>query len=513
MFKRVIQAFILSLFLLAAAAQAYALEENSNLPVIREYLGDGIKITSYSTAWNSEAQLQSVYKELLNNFHGEEVKLLSDIYLYPYGENSKQGEYNIRYTRYDSGKMVMLPGRSINIYDCNARTTLGQIARTLAHEYGHHFTYYYVMKNENKSFEDENTLYQKIRGLEGNPSVNNGEHRWNLAEIAAEDYVAYFGSPAARASAVLYDITDYQARNNTLGTLSSDIFNLSPQENMEIPLAAVFPAVRDYWLKASGYKGQAFAPLPSTPYLYLDSVSTIDASRYGKQGILPSIRLRWAPAENDEGGNMEYTVVAYADAPGSTPVSIPVKTVRNGGEPSAIIGYYEAGRTLYTDGILDYTGKTVLLRVYVQDAAGNINGSNTLRVDARAFPEVTASSALSSGNSDIRVLYDDSFINFTDVRPQIIEGRTLVPLRKLFEVLGASVAWNSEDGTITARNEDTDILLKIGSNTAYLDGMPVALDVAPQIINARTVIPLRFIGESFGKTVDWDAVERVVVIK
>ncbi len=99
-----------------------------------------------------------------------------------------------------------------------------------------------------------------------------------------------------------------------------------------------------------------------------------------------------------------------------------------------------------------------------------------------------------------------------DVPPVVKEGRTLIPVRAISEGFGAQVAWDGETQTVTITKENITITLKIEEKIATLDGQEVALDVPAEIMNSRTVVPLRFIGESLGLTVEWDADERIIEI-
>ena len=92
-----------------------------------------------------------------------------------------------------------------------------------------------------------------------------------------------------------------------------------------------------------------------------------------------------------------------------------------------------------------------------------------------------------------------------DVAPQIVNGRTLAPLRAIFEALGATVQWNPADQSITAAKGNTTIKLQIGSTTALNNGAQITLDAAPTIVNGRTLAPVRFVGEALGAQVSWDA--------
>ena len=93
---------------------------------------------------------------------------------------------------------------------------------------------------------------------------------------------------------------------------------------------------------------------------------------------------------------------------------------------------------------------------------------------------------------------------YGNVRPVIENGRTLAPVRAVAEALGAEVAWDSQTREITISKDDIFVRMAVGENVAYVNGTRIQLDAAPQIINDRTLVPVRFIAESFNLTVDWD---------
>ncbi len=100
-----------------------------------------------------------------------------------------------------------------------------------------------------------------------------------------------------------------------------------------------------------------------------------------------------------------------------------------------------------------------------------------------------------------------------DSPPLIIQGRTLVPVRFIAEAFGATVEWVRETETIIIELEDTMIVLQIGNQTAFVNGKAQILDAPPLIIQGRTLIPVRFIAEAFGATVEWVRETETVVIK
>ena len=96
-----------------------------------------------------------------------------------------------------------------------------------------------------------------------------------------------------------------------------------------------------------------------------------------------------------------------------------------------------------------------------------------------------------------------------DVNPFIESDRTLVPMRAIFEAVGASVSWDEEDRTVHAIREKNGELslvsLQIDSATAFVNSEAKELDVPAKIVNDRTFVPLRFVVESLGEQVEWDA--------
>jgi len=99
-----------------------------------------------------------------------------------------------------------------------------------------------------------------------------------------------------------------------------------------------------------------------------------------------------------------------------------------------------------------------------------------------------------------------------DQMPVIVNDRTMVPLRGIFESLGARVNWIDATKTIIGTKGDKTITLQIDNTFANVAGNDVTLDVAPQIISSRTMVPVRFISESLGAEVGWDGDTRTVTI-
>ena len=99
-----------------------------------------------------------------------------------------------------------------------------------------------------------------------------------------------------------------------------------------------------------------------------------------------------------------------------------------------------------------------------------------------------------------------------DVPAQIVDSRTLVPLRAIFEALGATVEWDGETRTVTSEMDGTNIKLTIDDKNLYVNGEAKVLDVPAMIIEGRTMVPARAVAEAYGATVAWDGETRTVTI-
>lgn len=117
-----------------------------------------------------------------------------------------------------------------------------------------------------------------------------------------------------------------------------------------------------------------------------------------------------------------------------------------------------------------------------------------------------------ASNDDIKVAIDGEYVEF-DVQPQLINDRTMVPLRAIFEALGAEVDWDNDTQTVIAMKNDVTVTATIGSTKMYIDDEEKIMDVAPMLIDGRTLVPVRFVAEAFECDVDWNGSEQTVYIE
>ncbi|TCP57799.1 copper amine oxidase-like protein [Tumebacillus sp. BK434] len=109
-----------------------------------------------------------------------------------------------------------------------------------------------------------------------------------------------------------------------------------------------------------------------------------------------------------------------------------------------------------------------------------------------------------AGTSSQPDVYVDGVKLPFDVQAVNDHGRVLVPLRMIFESIGAEVTWEAKTSTVVGKRDGVTMRLPIGKKTATVGGKTVTLDVPAKLINGRTMVPVRFINESFGNLVKWD---------
>lgn len=104
------------------------------------------------------------------------------------------------------------------------------------------------------------------------------------------------------------------------------------------------------------------------------------------------------------------------------------------------------------------------------------------------------------------VLYTNDTVTpyYLDVQPIMKYDRVYVPVRGVIDKLGAEVAWNEVDETVFLSANGNTILLKPGQDTALVNGRQVKMDVPSELINGRTLLPIRFVAENLGYKVNWE---------
>lgn len=113
--------------------------------------------------------------------------------------------------------------------------------------------------------------------------------------------------------------------------------------------------------------------------------------------------------------------------------------------------------------------------------------------------------------NSLLVMLNGRYLDF-DVAPIIVNSRTMVPMRTIFEALDASVHWDPETKTIIATHGGDIITMQVGQNAMFLNDKKIELDVPPEIIDSRTLVPLRAVAEALNTKVFYNTDTKTVVI-
>ena len=125
---------------------------------------------------------------------------------------------------------------------------------------------------------------------------------------------------------------------------------------------------------------------------------------------------------------------------------------------------------------------------------------------------VLSSATLTFANeNEISVYVEGQKVSF-DVPPQTINDRTMVPIRAIFEVMGATVNWDNATQTAICTKDNTVVKMTLKSKIEYINDVPYEMDVAPVIVDNRTLAPARYVAEAFGYFVNWDGNTKSVLI-
>jgi hypothetical protein len=306
-----------------------------------------IQIISYHSQWKSSSKLQKVWQELMRNTHYGELKYLKKINIRPGIRASNYvGRY---YTK--NGKRYYFTTSEINYYPDRDGGDNLSLAKTLAHEYGHHYTMYYLWIKEGIQLDTDSwkkSKYAKTRGLVNNSQVSeNAEHKWKPAEIAAEDYFQLLGSINGRKA----------VNTNGLTSWNTDMYNIRPQENMGLTLAAQVSNLYSYLLGLAGQKTTNKNMPPKAPTLSFDEVWEDNIGRL-------NFRLKWTKSGDDKPNPITYTVLEYANLLSiPTPIAFGVDKL-SGEKP---LGVNEVGVKYY--------------RVLALDPQGMIVSSNLININ------------------------------------------------------------------------------------------------------------------------------------
>ena len=357
----------------------------------------GFPIISYSEKWTDE-KLVSIYEELIRNEHGNEIFAVSSVLLHP-GQAETGGvevavagthitqhiEYPVYFhlpgvvpssLRYDiRGKKSV-----IELYNMDEYQSVDEVAKTMAHEYGHHYTMYYFMQSDEAVLESE---YYRMRGAAdfGRQVFFDSDedyftnHMWSIYELAAEDYVQLMGSPNAKKPQSYLDVFDVleSSKQDYKIFANPSTYNVYPQENIYLPLADEIPRLRDYYYDFINKQNDLEAFEPFDFGLTITRKSSFGYVHY---------EITWNKPTNDK--DAIYTLVCY-DLDGQ--VFLPVRTVQGNAEPKARVGTATrtSGTTIYsmklTGSAGEITDESRLFKLYVLWPDGRMQSSELFHAD------------------------------------------------------------------------------------------------------------------------------------
>lgn len=138
-------------------------------------------------------------------------------------------------------------------------------------------------------------------------------------------------------------------------------------------------------------------------------------------------------------------------------------------------------------------------------------GENVTALYADGTVDPARQIILTVGKKEATVFHEEKV---NDVAPEIVNGRTMLPIRFIAEALGATVDWNGENESVTVSGENLKLEIPVGKETAFVNGTETALDAPSFIENGRTYLPLRFVAENLGADVRWvEETQQVILTK
>ncbi|MGI6004301.1 MAG: hypothetical protein ACOX88_02645 [Christensenellales bacterium] len=345
-------------------------------PTLYEYRApEGFYIRSQSRAWDEE-KLKALYDELKKNRHGSEIETLWEIIIYPEQADNVLGTHQgDLQTAHFAPKFPALPeGFSvqfnrlvgiISLYGGDDNTTVESMARSLSHEYGHHYTTFYMLEDGDLMQSE----YARIRGFdpqEVRTAMDDHymrEHHLHVIEIVAEDYVTLMGSPTTRQIVDFKDIRQIQSGEKMAPELSlGTAANAYPQENLMIPLANEIPGLDEYFYS---FIDEAPPKLPPRQIVTLQiEQKSVGYNLVDGYRNYVHYKLTW---NTPYPAGTVYTLVCYDE---SDYYIRPIKTVRSGSAAEAVVGTvaYSKGNYVYSsdDAVAEGT-KTFIVTAFLPD--------------------------------------------------------------------------------------------------------------------------------------------------
>jgi hypothetical protein len=167
----------------------------------------------------------------------------------------------------------------------------------------------------------------------------------------------------------------------------------------------------------------------------------------------------------------------------------------------AIVKNHNKDATSSTEGLFN-KGRVVktLLGTVITPAPGEIHATTTFTIGSTTYTVVEAAVAVEKT---------------MDVAPYIKDGRTYLPVRFVADALGVTednIIWDPVNATVTIFKGDRIAQMTIGSNILLVNGVQLTMDAAPEIVSGRTMLPVRWMAQALGATIEWDPETQQVTV-
>lgn len=457
---------------------------------------EGISFISYSEKWDSK-KLKELSQALLKNKHGEEIKLLKKVLVYHYGvsdEKGVTGQYNPN-------------DHSISLALGVIRTTVADMERTLAHEYGHHFTMYYLTKRQTElKYKNSWSEWGEMRNLDLYPTewryngVGESNYEWRVEELVVSDYMMFYASPAARTDRIRsgYTIRDW-----------------TEPSNKNIPYGDAVPGLREYWEKISGVKSTVRKlEMPKLQSFQIEEVMYVSVDQrnntmynytFNFSGGDPNLRYAYNNSNviqcppSRECDELNFFVLDKDEINKDGIFSIKTNHYNFFSDPFIRIyafdpdtgGYVASPRYQFLS-----DGPAILKPVPYNLNQGAWMEEN--RYDIKKYKMIS--------------IFVNDVLQSYNTQPQIINSTTYIPFRELFASLGAVVKWDPVNSRVEANLNNISLSFSPNSKEVILNGEVKSFAHKPMLSNGITMVPLKFVSEALGAVVTWKGDMRSIYI-
>ncbi|GAA4857147.1 hypothetical protein GCM10023310_40340 [Paenibacillus vulneris] len=444
---------------------------------------EGIRFQSYSTKWDLD-KLKGLYEMLLHCEHGEELAELKQVALYPDRSVGKSG-YRVGYYN--------IKNKSIDLYEVDALP----IERTLIHEYGHHFTYYWLQKKEGiyPSQLTEASQWSQIRRLDGFPIRWAGttlpySHKWDPEEIMAEDYVLLFGIDS-----------------RPLPDRPSDVVNWLRHENDYIPSVLSIPAVRSYWQTAAGLPPKPALKMPVLQQWELVKDETPDEAG-------PKIHVAFSSAAPSNEHKLMYgiRIMGFGEQ-GGIPVSITTGLEAEGrGQVEASLDMRPLTQELQTFYLhiqvwaLEPESKQIMYTPYYMnwfsfDTETGTLKPMTLPLDKQGLRTMLKNEGMESWPLVLMYLNGKPY---NAVRKYQESGVDYIPLRLFSDGDDANQPLNSDGRPLDVQFQQRSVKVQMNQDEAWIDGKSVKLGHFIKKLGSEPVVAVSELPQLFGVVIQWE---------